>query len=69
MDAVRRGHGLTFTARSFVEKDIQAGLLVELFSESDFAGYYIITHPGVLRSPVLLFVNWLGRQSNFNASS
>ncbi|RLA12871.1 MAG: LysR family transcriptional regulator [Gammaproteobacteria bacterium] len=68
MDAVRRGHGLTFTARSFVDKDIQAGLLVELFSESDIGGYYIVTRPGVLRSPVLAFVNWLNRQSKLSAS-
>jgi LysR family glycine cleavage system transcriptional activator len=68
MDSVRRGHGLTFTARSFVDKDIQAGLLVELFSETDFGGYYIVTRPGVLRPPVLYFVNWLKRQTNTNES-
>lgn len=63
MDAVRRGHGLTFTARDFVEKDIEAGLLVELFSEVDFGGYYIITRQGALRPPVLSFVKWLKYQS------
>lgn len=67
MDAVRRGHGLTFTARSFVEKDIQAGLLVELFSETNVGGYYIVTCPGTLRDPVLQFVNWLNRQSKIDA--
>ncbi len=66
MDAVRRGHGLTFTARSFVNKDIQAGLLVELFSEADFGGYYIVTRPGALRAPVLSFANWLKRQTSTN---
>lgn len=69
MDAVRRGHGLTFTARNFVEKDIEAGLLVELFAEADFGEYYIITRPGVLRPPVLSFVNWLKRQSEASGSS
>ena len=68
MDAVRQGHGLTFTARSFVEKDIQAGLLVELFSESDLGSYYIVTRPGKLRPPVLSFVNWLSNQSRFKES-
>ena len=68
MDSVRRGHGLTFTARSFVDKDIQVGLLVELFSETDLGGYYIVTHPGVLRPPVLSFVNWLKHQTNTNES-
>ena len=66
MDAVRRGHGLTYTARSFVEKDIEAGLLVECFSESDVGAYYIVTRPDRLRPPVLTFVNWLGRQSKLN---
>lgn len=69
MDAVRRGHGLTFTARSFVEKDIEAGLLDELFSESDVGGYYIVTRPDRLRPSVLAFVNWLGRQSKLNATN
>lgn len=69
MDAVRRGHGLTFTARSFVEKDVEAGLLVELFSESDVGAYYIITRPDRLRPSVLAFFNWLGRQSKLNASN
>ena len=64
MDAVRRGQGLTFTARSFVDKDTQAGLLVALISEADFGGYYIATHAGALRPPVLSFVNWLKHQSN-----
>ena len=66
MDAVRRGHGLTFTARCFVEKDIQAGLLVELFSEAGLGGYYIVTRPGALRPPVLAFLNWLKNQSELN---
>jgi len=69
MDAVRRGHGLTFTARSFVEKDIKAGLLIELFSESDVGAYYIVTRPGRLRPSVLEFVNWLGQQSKLNATN
>ena len=64
MDALRRGHGLTFTARSFVDKNILAGLLVELFSEADFVGYYIVTRAGALRPPVLSFANWLKHQSN-----
>jgi len=69
MDAVRRGHGLTFTARSFVDEDIQAGLLVELFSETEFGGYYIVTRPGALRPPVQSFLNWLKHQANTNKSN
>lgn len=69
MDAVRRGHGLTFTARSFVQKDIEAGLLAELFSETDVGAYYIVTRPESLRPSVQAFVSWLGRQANSNASN
>ncbi len=69
MDAVRRGLGLTFTARCFVEKDIEAGLLVELFSEPGFGGYYLVTRPGALRPAVLSFVKWLKRQSEVDSSA
>ena len=64
MDAVRRGHGLTYTARCFVEKDIEAGLLVELYLEPGLGGYHLVTRPGALRPSVLAFVNWLNSQSN-----
>jgi LysR family glycine cleavage system transcriptional activator len=63
MESVRRGDGLTYTARSFVEQEIRSGQLVELSSENDTGGYYIVTRPGVLRPPVRGFVNWLKRQA------
>ena len=59
MDAVRRGHGVTYTARAFVEEDILSGHLVELFSERDSNGYYLVTSPGVLRPSVRLFLDWI----------
>ena len=55
MEAVRRGNGLTYTARMFVEEEIQSGQLLELSSEDDTGGYYIVTRPGVLRPPVRAF--------------
>ena len=63
MAAVRRGDGLTYTARIFVDAEIQSGQLVELSSESDVGGYYIGTRPGVLRPPVRAFVKWLKHQA------
>ena len=63
MEAVRRGDGLTYTARCFVDKEIRSGQLLELSSENDTGGYYIVTRPGVLRPPVRAFVNWLKRQA------
>ncbi|MGH8245881.1 MAG: LysR family transcriptional regulator, partial [Gammaproteobacteria bacterium] len=63
MEAVRRGDGLTYTARCFVDKEIRSGRLVELSSENDTGGYYIVTRPGVLRPPVRVFVKWLKHQA------
>lgn len=63
MEAVRRGDGLTYTARCFVERDIQSGQLVVLSSEKNVGGYYIVTRPGSLRPPVRAFVRWLKQQA------
>ncbi len=63
MEAVRRGDGLTYTVRMFVEEEIRSGQLLELSSEDDTGGYYIVTRPGVLRPPVRAFVKWLKRQA------
>jgi hypothetical protein len=37
-----------------VEAQIQSGQLVELFSERNTGGYYIVTRPGPQRAPVRL---------------
>lgn len=63
MEAVRRGDGLTYTARIFVDQEIRSGQLVELSSENDTGGYYIVTRPGVLRPPARAFVKWLKCQA------
>jgi LysR family glycine cleavage system transcriptional activator len=62
MEAVRRGDGLTYTARCFVEREIQSGQLVVLSSENNVGGYYIVMRPGVPRPPVRAFVRWLKQQ-------
>ncbi len=69
MEAVRRGDGLTYTARCFVDKEIRSGQLVELSSENDTGGYYIVTRPGVLRPPVRTFVRWLKQQAATDPSA
>jgi LysR family glycine cleavage system transcriptional activator len=43
MDAVRRGDGITYTARAFFKNDLEAGKVVELFSDPLFGVYYIQT--------------------------
>jgi LysR family glycine cleavage system transcriptional activator len=59
MEAVRRGDGITYTARAFFQNEIRAGQVVVLHSEPAFGHYYIETCPGVMRPPVKTFVNWL----------
>src|SRR6185295_14241276 len=41
MEAVRRGDGITYTARPFVEKELQSGQLIALFSDEAFGTYYL----------------------------
>jgi LysR family glycine cleavage system transcriptional activator len=63
MEAVRRGDGITYTARPWVEEELRSGQLIELFSDKAFGAFYIQTRPGVLRPPVRTFVKWLKRQA------
>jgi LysR family transcriptional regulator, glycine cleavage system transcriptional activator len=63
MEAVRRGDGITYTARPFVEKELQSGQLIELFSDRAFGTYYIQTRPGVLGPSAKAFIIWLRQQT------
>jgi LysR family glycine cleavage system transcriptional activator len=63
MEAVRRGDGLTYTPRIFVDEEIRSGDLLVVSSENDVGGFHIVTRPGVLRQPVRAFVTWLKRQA------
>ena len=67
MQAVRRGDGITYTARAFFEEEIQAGEMKVLFSEPAFGIYYIATSPGALTPPVNVFLNWLKQQATTDA--
>jgi LysR family glycine cleavage system transcriptional activator len=69
MEAVRRGDGITYTARPWVEEELRAGRLVELFSDKAFGVYYIVTRPGVPRQSVKTFVKWLKRQAAVETAS
>lgn len=63
MDAVKRGDGITYTARQWVEEEIRSGELIELFPEEKGGLFYIHTRPGAQRRPVSLFVQWLKQQA------
>ena len=59
MNAVRRGDGITYSARAFFRKDIASGRIVELFSEPLFGHYYVETQQGRIRPAARKFVDWL----------
>lgn len=59
MQAVRRGDGITYTARAFFQDDIRSGQVVVLFSDAVFGTYYIETGPGVMRPAIKTFLKWL----------
>ncbi|KIC11929.1 LysR family transcriptional regulator [Leisingera sp. ANG-M1] len=61
MQAVRAGQGVAVSVRCFVEEDLAAGRLVELFTEADGRGYHIATRQGVLRPEARSFATWLRR--------
>lgn len=63
LEGLRAGQGVTVTARHFVETDIDAGRVVELFRESGQHGYHIVTENAPLRHAAKVFVRWLRRQA------
>ncbi len=63
MEAVRRGDGITYTARPWVQEELRSGQLIGMFLEKAFGTYYIETRTGVLRPPVKTFVKWLKQQA------
>lgn len=64
LEGLRRGEGITATARAFVEAELQAGTLRILFEDiRPQSGYHIVTRPGVMRPPLKAFVSWLRRHA------
>ncbi|GAB4348964.1 MAG: transcriptional regulator GcvA [Oricola sp.] len=70
LDGLRRGDGITASARAFLEADIAAGNLRVLFEDARLgSGYHIVTRPGVMRPPLKAFVSWLRRHAQAQAAS
>ncbi|WP_170387647.1 LysR family transcriptional regulator [Ruegeria atlantica] len=63
LEGVRAGQGAAVTVRHFVEADIEAGRVIELFRERGTLGYHIVTGNTPLRPAVKTFVGWLRRQA------
>lgn len=63
LESARSGQGLLLIVRLFVEADLAAGRLVELFETRSGSFYHIITRPGVQRPATRAFVAWLRREA------
>ncbi|MGI9316482.1 MAG: LysR family transcriptional regulator [bacterium] len=63
MQAVRRGDGITYTARAFFEEEILTGSMKALFSDSAVGIYCIETCKGPLRQSARTLVDWFHSQS------
>ncbi|MBS8258886.1 LysR family transcriptional regulator [Roseibium polysiphoniae] len=65
LDGLRRGDGISATARVFVENDIQAGTLRVLFEDMkpQTSGYYLVRKPGVPRPPLKAFITWIRQRA------
>lgn len=59
MDAVRRGDGVTYTARPFFEAEIAAGAMQVLHCEPGFGHYTLEIRDGAVPDPVGIFADWL----------
>jgi LysR family glycine cleavage system transcriptional activator len=61
LEGLRRGHGISATAKTFVEPEIEAGNLRVLFEDGVYpgTGYHLVTRPGVNRPPLKAFMSWL----------
>lgn len=61
LEGVRRGEGISATAKMFLEADIATGNLKVLFEEGVYpgTGYHLVTRPGLKRPPLKAFMSWL----------
>jgi LysR family glycine cleavage system transcriptional activator len=61
LEGLRRGEGISATAKTFVEAEIETGSLKVLFEDGVYpgTGYHLVTRPGVKRPPLKAFLTWL----------
>jgi len=61
LEGLRRGDGISATAKTFIEADIEAGNLTVLFEEGIYpgTGYHLVTRPGLKRPPLKAFMSWM----------
>jgi len=61
LEGLRRGDGISATAKTFIEAEVETGSLKVLFEEGVYpgTGYHLVTRPGVKRPPLKAFLSWL----------
>lgn len=61
LEGVRRGEGISATAKTFIEADVAAGSMKVLFEEgvNPGTGYHLVTRPGIKRPPLKAFLSWM----------
>ncbi|WP_417667075.1 LysR family transcriptional regulator [Roseibium sp.] len=61
LDGLRRGHGISATAKIFIDSLIDTGILKVLFEDvrPHQSGYHIVRRPGEPRPPLKTFIAWL----------
>lgn len=69
LESARSGQGLLLIVRLFVEADLAAGRLVELFATRQDSQYHIVTRPGSLRPAARAFIAWLRREARAGGSA
>ena len=63
MQALRRGDGVSYSARAFFENELRDGRMKELFSDSAVGVYGIETCKLPLRKSAQTLVDWLKSQA------
>lgn len=64
MESITRGDGVTYTCRQWIERELETGELVELFSDDRCGVFHIVSaHPSP-REPVRRFIGWLRSQAD-----
>lgn len=59
LSALRAGQGVSLQARALVQRDLDSGILTEMYAEPRGAlGYYVVT-PSTPRPPLRKFIGWL----------
>lgn len=61
LDGLRRGDGISATAKTFIAPELENGTLKVLFEEGIYSGtgYYLTTRPGVKRPALKAFLSWI----------